>query len=251
MDLSHPQVPSMLRANCASVCQNLYTQIGSRMASKFSSRVLIHGLIVSYLLITIVCSTGCIGAMSQLLYVIKGHQVPAAFDGMEGKRVAVVCVSDASAYGPDTLTYTVNKAVSMKLATSVKDISVVNPNDIEQWVDAHGWDETNFVEIGKAVDADLVLAIEIGSYSIHEGATMYKGRSDITATVFDLVNGGQVAYVHGPHHFSFPENGRPAIQTSDRQFEAVYLAKLTQHISRQFHEHDHLETIAEDASLMR
>ena len=49
-------------------------------------------------------STGCIGAMAQLLYVIKGHKSPADFAGLEGKRVAVVVVSDASAYGPDTLT---------------------------------------------------------------------------------------------------------------------------------------------------
>lgn len=221
------------------------------MTFKSKNKMFIQVLLIGYLLVTITCSIGCIGAMSQLLYVIKGHQVPAKFDGMEEKRVAVVCVSDASAYGPDTLTYTVSQAVSMKLAASVKEITVVSPHEIEQWVDAHGWDETNFVEVGKGVNADLVLAIEIGSYSIHEGATMYKGRSDITATVFDVQNGGQVAYVHGPHHFAFPENGRPAIQTSDRQFEAVYLAKLTQHITRQFYEHDHLETIAEDASLMR
>ncbi|MEM7455489.1 MAG: hypothetical protein AAF456_14145, partial [Planctomycetota bacterium] len=83
---------------------------------------------------------------------------------------------------------------------------------------------------------------------------MYKGRADLTATVIDVTDGtesGRIEYVHGPTLFTFPESGRPAIQTSDRQFEAFYLAKLTEHIARQFAEHDQMETVAEDATLIR
>ncbi len=208
-------------------------------------------LVVTLLALAMVTSSvGCIGAMTQLMYVIKGHKVPAAYPGMEGKTVAVVCVSDLSSYGPDTLTYTISKAVSMKLANSVPDINVISPHKIEQWVDTNGWGETDFVEIGRGVEADLVLAIEIGSYSIREGQTMYKGRTDLTCTVFDVNKNGQVAFVDGPRHFSFPEHGRPAIQTSDRQFETVFLAKLTENIARQFAPHDQTETVAEDASLL-
>ena len=203
------------------------------------------------LALMIVNFSGCIGGIAQILHVIKGHKIPAAYNGLEGKRVAVVCVSDASAYGPDTMTYTVNKAVSIKLSQAVKNIRVVPAHEIERWIDVNGWDETDFIKIGKGVNADMVLAIEISSYSIHEGATIYKGRADITATVFDIANGGQVAYVHGPRQFTFPEGGRPAIQSSDRQFEAFYLAKLTEHIVRQFYAHDQLETVAEDAATMR
>lgn len=48
--------------------------------------------------------TGCVGALSQLIYTIRGHDEEPAFPELNDKRVAVVCVSDASAYGPDTLT---------------------------------------------------------------------------------------------------------------------------------------------------
>ncbi len=202
------------------------------------------------LAVAVVGLGGCIGALAEILYVIKGHKIPAAYSGLEDKRVAVVCVSDASAYGPDTLTYTVSKVIGMKLAQSVKKIRVVPAHEIENWVDTNGWDETDFVALGKGVNAEVVLAVEISSYSIHEGATIFKGRADVTATVFDVTNGGQVAFVHGPKHFTFPENGRPAIQTTDRQFEAIYLAKLTEHITRQFYDHDMELTVAEDASLM-
>ena len=215
-----------------------------------SHRIITKFVCVCVLAVGIVSFTGCLGGVAQLLHVLIGHKVPAAYSGLEGKRVAVVCVSDASAYGRDTLTYTVNKAVSLKLAQSVKNIRVVPAYEIEEWIDTNGWDETDFVKIGRGVNADMVLAIEISSYSIHEGATMYKGRSDLTATVYDIANDGQVTYVHGPKHFEFPEMGRPAIQTSDQKFEAYYLAHLTQHITRQFYDHDQLETVAEDAAAL-
>ena len=59
---------------------------------------------------------GCTSAISTLMYVIKGHTMPATYGGLEEKKIAVVCISDASAYGPDTLTYTISNALSVKLA---------------------------------------------------------------------------------------------------------------------------------------
>ncbi len=198
----------------------------------------------------IVSSGGCIGALTQLLYVIKGHKIPANYVGLEGKKVAVVCVSNASAYGPDTLTYSICKGISLKLGQSVKDIVVIPPYKVEDWMDENGWDGSSFEQIGKDLEADVVLAIEISSYSLKDGQTMYKGRADITATVFNIEKEGQVDYVHGPEQFVFPESGRPAIQTTARQFEMVYLTKLTQRISRQFYAHERAETFAEDAALL-
>ena len=135
--------------------------------------------------------------------------MPANFQGLEGKRVAVLCVSDASAYGPDTLTYTVANHVSRKIAQGVKKVEVVGPAKIEDWIDEHGWDESNVVPLGEGVKADMVVVIEIGQYSIHEGATIYKGNADLNVTVYDIEKNGQVSFGHGPDQFSFPENGRP------------------------------------------
>lgn len=202
---------------------------------------------ISTLAFLLMISTGCVGALAQLMYVIKGHEVPAAFNGLVGKRVAVVCVSDASAYGPDTMTYTVAQAVSIKLSQGVEEIEVIAPGKIEAWIDTNGWNESEFVELGKGVNADVVLAIEVASYSIHEGSTMYKGRADVTATVYDIEKDGQVPFVYGPKHFAFPQNGRPAIQTSEREFEAFYLAQLTINIANQFAPHDQLDSFANDA----
>lgn len=202
-------------------------------------------------LVLVLCtSTGCIGLAAQLFYVIKGHKSPAAYKGLEGQRVAVVCVSEADAFGPDTLTYTINKAVSVKLASSVKRITVVPPTEIEKWLDVNGWSRNDFTQIGRGVNADKVVAIEVGNYTIREGATLYKGRANLTISVHDVKKGGQVVFVQGPQEFVFPQNGRPAIQTTDRKFETLYLAKLTDHIARLFYEHDALDSVAEDASAL-
>ncbi len=197
--------------------------------------------------IMMVASVGCIGAAAQLIYMIKGHKTPAAFKGLEGQRVAVVCVSDASAYGPDTLTYTINKAVSVKLANSVKRITVIPPSEIENWMDRNGWGEHDFAEIGRGLKADKVLAIQVGSYSIREGQTLYKGRADLTISVYDLKKDGQVVFAKGPQEYAFPVNGHPAIQTTDRRFEAAYLGKLTDFVAKLFYDSDALDNVAEDA----
>lgn len=199
----------------------------------------------------VVMFTGCIGTMAQLMYVIKGHDVPAAYNGLVGKRTAIVCVSDASAYGPDTLTNTVARAVGMKLGSTVKKIEIVPHANIEKWIDVNGWDELDFTALGKGVSAERVVAIEIASYSIHEGPTIYKGRANVTVTVYDLENkkGPTVAYTYQLQDYEFPKNGRPAIQSNDRQFEAFFLARMTRQICDQFIKHDRLATFADEAML--
>ena len=98
------------------------------------------------------------------------------------------------------------------------------------------------------MNADMVLVIEVSSYSLYEGSTMYKGRSNLTSTVYDLTKGGQVIFTKGPEDYVFPSQGVPALQTSERNFESMYLAKLTQFLSRRFYPHEKLDDFADDAT---
>lgn len=206
----------------------------------------ILALIVAAVLLTL---PGCAGFLSQMIYTIKGNDVDPAFSGLNGKRVAVVCVSDASAYGPDTLSYTVSQAVGILLANGLeKDSQIIAPARIENWIDSQGWNETEYVELGKGVEADMVVAIEIASYSLTEGSTLFQGKSDVTVTVYDIEKDGQVPFSATPEHFVFPRHARPSIQTTEREFEAFYLAHLTKMISHHFVVHDRLEAFALDAT---
>ncbi|QEG23684.1 hypothetical protein [Mariniblastus fucicola] len=219
---------------------------------KLQSNNLSRCFLACVLAACLLTTPGCVGALAQLIYTVKGHDVQPAYEGLNGKRVAVVCVSDASAYGPDTLTYTVEQAVGILLANGLKDESqIIAPARIENWRDSHGWNETEYVELGKGVEADMVVAIEIGSYSLTEGSTLFKGRSDVTVTVYDIEKDGQVPYSATPQHFVFPKHGRPAIQTSEREFEAFYLSQLTTMIANHFIVHDKLESFARDAATIQ
>ena len=200
--------------------------------------------------IFLIASVGCAGHLAQIMYIIKGNKIPADYKGLEGKKVAVVCVTDASSYGGDDLSMQVCRGVSLKLAQNVKKIEVIPPYKVEELIDRNGFDGSDFTMIGDELGADVVLAIELRSYSLHEGGTMYKGRSELTATVFDITKSGQVDYVIGPKQYSFPENGRPATQTNERQFELIYLAKLTEFVSRNFYAFEKADTIAEDATYL-
>ncbi len=204
-----------------------------------------------WMFLALVPMLGCAaiaGLPSQIMYVIHGHKVSAEYDGLRKKRVAVVCVSDASAYGPNTLTYTVERRLAERLKQNIKKISIVPQSAIDDWKDKNGWDEENFYQIGRGVNAEMVVAIEISSYSLHDGQTMYKGRTSVSTTVFDMQT-GTVCFRRGPEEYIFPKSGQPAIQNTDRQFEELFLNKLCDHLGRRFYEFEQKDTIAEDAGI--
>ncbi len=206
------------------------------------------GILCSIILVSF---AGCFGFAANLMYMINGLKVEAAYDGLKKSRVAIVVVSDASSYGRDTLSTVVSRAMGIRLKQHVKDIKIIPQKEIESWQDEHGWDETDFCEVGRGVTADKVIAIEIGSYSIHEGSTLYKGRSMVTTTVYDLTEegNGDIVFSQGPAEYLFPKShARPVMSTTEQQFEAVYLAKLVDNIARNFYEYDKAEPIAEDAT---
>lgn len=206
-------------------------------------------LIALFTLSAIVSTSGCMQELAQIMYVIKGHETPPAFAALQEKNVAIVCLSDASAYGPDTLAYTITKQVSAKMARSKDEIKIVSPIEVEEFIDLNGWDESSVDTLGHAVGADFIVVVDISAYSIKDGQTLFKGRSDLTIKVFDVAEDGQVVFEKGPDEFVFPENGRPVMQTTPRQFEAFYLARLTDYISNMFISHDHLESFASDAMM--
>jgi hypothetical protein len=144
------------------------------------------------------------------------------------------------------LTYTVERRIADRLKTNVKKITMIPQDKINDWKDQNAWNEENFYQLGKGVEAEMVVAIEISNYSLYDGQTMYKGRAMVSSTVYDMEK-GSVAFHRGPEEYSFPKSGRPSIQNNDQQFEQVYLTKLCEHLARRFYEFEKKEMIAEDA----
>ncbi|HMO15751.1 MAG TPA: hypothetical protein PKD64_08775 [Pirellulaceae bacterium] len=185
-----------------------------------------------------------------MMYFIKGYKAKAAFAGLKNKTVAVVCISDASSYGPNSLTDSLARSLGAELKLNVKKLNLIPNSEIEDWKDQNGWAEIQPEQLGRDLGADMVVTLELTGYSIREGQTMYKGRSTITTTVYDVQNNGDIAFVHGPEFFEFPKShARPAIGTTEAQFEAAYLHRVVIHISRLFYDYDKAEAVGEDAFL--
>ena len=206
-----------------------------------------HLVLLFLVAATLATSTGCIQEMAQLMYVIKGHKVEPPFAALKEKKVAIVCNSDAAAFGPDALSVTVAKHLAIALATSTDKITIAAPAKVEEYLDGSVWKEERAAELGEAVGADYVIVVDVEEYSIHEGATLYKGRSEWTASAYDVAKDGTMVFSNGPNHFAFPLDGRPSMQSSEREFESFYLARLCDRISKQFISYDKMESYADEA----
>lgn len=224
---------------------NLFATDGPRSA--FIWRSLVPSVITSMVLLT---QVGCLGIAANLMNVVKGHSVPAEFKELEGKRVAVVTLTDSSQYSDDASARILSRRVSEILQINVKDIELVREDEVQQWRDRNGWDAIEFIDIGKGVKADKVIAIEMTNLRLRDGATLYRGRAAVTTTVYD-VKTGKTEFRKHLDEFTYPETaGQYTSETTETRFRTLYLSVLAQRIARWFHSYDYSDTVAMDATII-
>jgi hypothetical protein len=192
---------------------------------------------------------GCIGFTTHLFNVIQGgHKIKPDFTGLQGKRVAVVCVSNSSSYGPNTVCTMLARSVGSILQEEVKRIEVIHEDEVADWVDKNEWDQMDYREIGQGVDAEMVLAIDLDGFRLHEGRTLYKGNADVTITVYDMNDGGKVAFREEILDFSFPRTGaRHTTEISEARFRRLFVTVLARNVAKHFHEYLYEDDFATDA----
>lgn len=181
-------------------------------------------------------SLGCVGLLANLLY--EGHMAPAACDDLIDRRVAVVCVSSTGAWGPSSDANILAGLVARELKKNVKKIRVVDQQKIEEWTDNNDWDRVDYLEIGRGVNAEMVLAIDLDSLSFQEGQTLYKGHADIKLSVYDMTKGGEVVYSTLPTPYIYPRNAGYAADGKLAAFRAKFLRYVAADIAKNFHPHD-------------
>jgi hypothetical protein len=196
--------------------------------------------------------TGCRTLFSNALYVIKGDKVDALYAGLKDKRVAVICNSSSPASGPNSPAGLVGRQTAKLLEQRVSNIELVPMEEVADWIDRNNWNELDYVEIGRGVNADIVVFLDIESYSLRDGPTLYKGRATVTTSVYDIVGDGKVAYQGNTYDFAFPQNGaKHSTETSEAAFQRVYTRALSYHLAKDFFSYDKQEDFAQDATLIR
>jgi hypothetical protein len=161
--------------------------------------------------------------------------VPAEFDGLKGKRVAVVCLDANSLTGPGGEAETVAKAVSLQLGKSVSDIHMVREKEVADWLDTHGDDVTDYRDVGRGVKADMVVGIDLLAFNLHEGQTLLKGRAKVGVKVYDMKKGGELVYEAAPNEIAWPENGARHVTENEANFRMNFIRELADRIARDFY----------------
>lgn len=200
---------------------------------------------------SLLTSSGGCAAVATAMYIVKGTDVAAEYKGLVGKRVAVVCRPSASLqYGKTAVAKEMAEAVSALLRANVRKIVVVPQQDIDEWMDENDWDE--FTEVGEAVDADQVVAIEMDQFSLYQGQTTYQGRSGVRIEVYDMEHDGEIVYEKRPPEFLYPPNiGMPTFEKQETQFRREFVAAAAKDIAQNFYDHDSRVKFAEDANAFR
>ncbi|MCU0959366.1 MAG: hypothetical protein MUF48_04615 [Pirellulaceae bacterium] len=203
-------------------------------------------LLLALLPLLLTCTTGC-AVLYQLAYG-DGPTVPPKFSALKGKRVAVVCIMNSSAYGDGEVSMVLSDQVGRLLSQRGDKIDVVRPDEVSDWMDTNDWDESNFVDVGRGVKADMVVGIEVAAFSIHESKTLLKGRANVTTTVYDVAKGTEV-FRTTDHDHSFPtSHAIPVVSTDWRSFERMYIGVLAEHIAKNFYEYSLVEDFARDGA---
>lgn len=184
-------------------------------------------------------STGCLHRLlATMVYVVKGTNVDAEYDGLRGKRVVVICRPPASLeYRYAGADREIAVAVGKLLAKNVKEIDVVKSGEVESWEDEQEWD--NLTEMAETLKAQMVVRIDLEDFSLLKGATLYQGKADATVKVFDMEDGGTEAWQKPLGEVLFPVNSAvPAQEKPLLQFRRQFIDMLAEQIARNFYEHD-------------
>lgn len=216
------------------------------MNSAYRGRQSVRVLVALALLFT---TGGCVNLAANLIHAVQGNFRPAEFDGLKGKRVAVVCTTDGG-FGNGATNSILTNNIHAALGMNVKDIQLVRNSEIDQWLDSHGRDESDYYEIGRGVDAELLVAVELMDMKLKNGQTLFKGEADITVTVYDIKKDGMILYRKQIPEFAFPESdGKPTTETTETKFRSFFLAVVTRRVAGLFYEVDATADYALDATV--
>jgi len=203
------------------------------------------------ILLAVVCvaSTGCLHQLVATgMYVFQGgNVVDAACTELEGERVVVLVRPPASnEYRHAGAARAIGSRVSSLLQMKVDGIDVVSQQEVDNWVDEQDWE--NFKDLGRAVKASRVVYVEIDSYELFKGKTLYQGDAEVKVSVYDMKNRGTLLYEDPIGQVLFPRNsGIPAADKPVQHFQAQFTEVVSNLIAEHFYDHNPNATFALDA----
>jgi len=192
---------------------------------------------------------GCTSEMGKLwaYYLFGGKQrgVPAEFEGLDGKKLAIVVYTDQrTRYDYPDLNLTLSAAIGGLIEKNVDGVTVVPSAEVVRFQDENiYWEDLTKPELGKALGADYLLFVPLEEFGtrLPDSAYLYRGRVTCQPSVYDVSKPARESRVHKFEKIRvlYPENEPPVLVTeSDRQVRAETEKLFARRLAWKFYDHD-------------
>ena len=210
----------------------------------FASAVrIIH--LITLVAVVLPAASGC-STLFTAAYLFQPADVPAEFTGLRGKHVAIACRPIVELEFTDAgSARELASLVGAQNGSKVRRTRIISQQEVARWVDENSW--VDYPSLGKSLDADLVVGVDLEAFRLHEGSTLYRGRATAHVKVYEVAT-KKIVFEKRIDDFSFPANTAiPASDQSEAEFRGMFLQMLSQKISRCFHAYESREVFAEDS----
>ena len=208
-------------------------------------------ILMALLLVATSPMMGCQSLLFTAVYLFKGTDVDPDFADLKGKKVAVVCRPMVSLqYSNSNVGRDLAQQISLLLQEQVPKIKVVDQRKVVKWTDENTWEE--YPEVGKALKADMVVAVDLESFSLYQGQTLYQGKANATIRVFDCKKGGKEVFRKSIPQAVYPPSApMPSSERTEPEFRSEFVAVLANQIARHFFAHDPHADLGQDAASLK
>lgn len=204
-------------------------------------------LALFFLVSPLAIATGC-NLMATAMYVVSGQNTAAEFNGLRGKRVAVVCRPVTSLHFRDSsVSRDLAKHVSLLLEQNVPKINLIDQREVFEWADENNWED--YAEIGKALNADMVVGIDLEDFTLFHGQTLYQGKANVHLLVYDVHASREPAFEKNLPQAVYPPTAPiPASDNQEAHFRRKFVSYLARQIAHYFYDHDPTVDFANDST---
>ena len=199
------------------------------------------------------CFSGCPQLFLMPFFLIHDRNIPAECDKLEERKVVVVCrTGDLLLYNDPDLTADLSRRIGHLLREHGRKITVISHDEVANWIDENQDNWSDFKEVGEGVGADMVVGIDLGTFSLYRGQTLYQGHADVRVTVYDVTDEGEVVYQPEVPVIVFPPNAPVESSVKSKTaFRRQFIGVIAENLARHFYAHDPTANFASDSTVLR
>ena len=207
------------------------------------------GALLGLILLSLATAAGCQTVLFSAMYLFQGTTQAAEFNDLNKKQVVVVCrQASGMEFSDPNVAKDLDKLITQRLEKNGYKITVIEPAKVQRWEDENSWDE--FLTVGRAMKAEMVVGVDLEQFSIREGQTVYQGKANATVKVVDCKTGKE-AFSKSIPPLVYPPNH--VLSTADRQeaeFRREFEEILAERLARFFYAHDPNDDVGLDAAAL-